>query len=85
MIKTVGNLKEMIRAGRGILPAEKVIQNGILVNVMTSEIYPADVAIYRDTIVAVGDVRAGSVKRVAAAVGEGSVVISKVWDFVNPG
>lgn len=57
MIKTVGNLKEMIRAGRGILPAEKVIQNGILVNVMTSEIYPADVAIYRDTIVAVGDVR----------------------------
>jgi thioredoxin reductase (NADPH) len=34
-------------------------------------------------IFAVGDVRAGSVKRVASAVGEGSVVISKVWDFVN--
>lgn len=39
----------------------------------------------RPGIFAVGDVRAGSVKRVAAAVGEGSVVISKVWDFVNPG
>jgi thioredoxin reductase (NADPH) len=34
-------------------------------------------------IFAVGDVRAGSVKRCAASVGEGSVVISKVWEFVN--
>jgi thioredoxin reductase (NADPH) len=34
-------------------------------------------------IFAVGDVRAASVKRVASAVGEGSVVISKVWEFVN--
>ncbi len=33
-------------------------------------------------IFAVGDVRAGSVKRVASAVGEGSVVISRVWDHV---
>ncbi|MEO0485612.1 MAG: FAD-dependent oxidoreductase [Pseudomonadota bacterium] len=34
-------------------------------------------------IFAVGDVRAGSVKRVASAVGEGSVVISRVWDHLN--
>ncbi|MEM9432471.1 MAG: FAD-dependent oxidoreductase [Pseudomonadota bacterium] len=34
-------------------------------------------------IFAVGDVRASSVKRVASAVGEGSVAISKVWDHVN--
>jgi thioredoxin reductase (NADPH) len=34
-------------------------------------------------VFAVGDVRAGSVKRVASSVGEGSVVISKVWAFVN--
>ena len=34
-------------------------------------------------IFAVGDVRGGSVKRVASGVGEGSVVISKVWDYVN--
>jgi thioredoxin reductase (NADPH) len=34
-------------------------------------------------IFAVGDVRAGSVKRVASSVGEGSVVISSVWEFVN--
>jgi thioredoxin reductase (NADPH) len=34
-------------------------------------------------IFAVGDVRAGSVKRVASAVGEGSVVVSKVWEFLH--
>ena len=36
-------------------------------------------------IFAVGDVRAGSVKRVASAVGEGSVVISQVWSYLNAG
>ncbi len=35
-----------------------------------------------DGIFAVGDVRAGSVKRVASSVGEGSVVISRVWEHV---
>jgi thioredoxin reductase (NADPH) len=34
-------------------------------------------------IFAVGDVRAGSVKRVASSVGEGSVVISAVWAHLN--
>jgi thioredoxin reductase (NADPH) len=34
-------------------------------------------------VFAVGDVRAGSAKRVAASVGEGSVVISGVWDHLN--
>ena len=34
-------------------------------------------------IFAVGDVRAGSVKRVASSVGEGSVVISEVWRHIN--
>lgn len=37
----------------------------------------------RPGIFAVGDVRAGSVKRVASSVGEGSVVISKVWEYLN--
>jgi thioredoxin reductase (NADPH) len=35
-------------------------------------------------IFAVGDVRAGSVKRVASAVGEGSVVVSEIWAYLNP-
>lgn len=37
----------------------------------------------RPGIFAVGDVRAGSVKRVASGVGEGSVVISEVWRYLN--
>ncbi|MDJ0760539.1 MAG: FAD-dependent oxidoreductase [Woeseiaceae bacterium] len=34
-------------------------------------------------VYAVGDVRSGSVKRVASAAGEGSVVISQVWQYVR--
>ena len=37
-----------------------------------------------DGLFAAGDVRAGSVKRVASSVGEGSVVISQIWKYVNP-
>ena len=36
-----------------------------------------------DGIFAVGDVRAGSVKRVASSVGEGSVVVSAIWQNVS--
>ena len=36
-----------------------------------------------DGIYAVGDVRSGSVKRVASAVGEGSVVVSRIWEYVQ--
>lgn len=56
MKQTIGNLKQLIRAGRGIIPANSVVLNGKLVNVMTSEVYEADIAIFEDTIVAVGDV-----------------------------
>ncbi len=37
----------------------------------------------RPGVFAVGDVRAGSVKRVASSVGEGSVVISAVWSHLE--
>jgi len=35
-------------------------------------------------VYAVGDVRSGSVKRVASGVGEGSVVIQSVHQFLHP-
>lgn len=38
----------------------------------------------RPGIFAIGDVRSGSVKRVASSVGEGSVVIQAVHSFLNP-
>ena len=56
MERTVATLKERIRAGSAKIPAEKVIRGGMLVNVMSSEIYPADIAVYKDMIAAVGDV-----------------------------
>ncbi|WP_434778822.1 adenine deaminase [Neisseria sp. Ec49-e6-T10] len=50
------NVREMIDAGAAKIPADMVIKNGQLVNVISAEIYPADVAIYRSQIVATGDV-----------------------------
>lgn len=50
------NLADLIDAGAGKIPADIVICGGLLVNVTSSEIYPADVAIYRSRIVATGDV-----------------------------
>ncbi len=38
----------------------------------------------RPGVFAVGDVRAGSVKRVASGVGEGSVVVQAIHQFLNP-
>ena len=74
---TVENLKELIRAGRAKTPAEKVIKGGILVNVMSEEIYPADVAVYKDTIVAVGDVE--------DYIGEDTEVIDAKGRYLVPG
>lgn len=56
MLMDKNNLKQLIRAGRGLIPAHTVIRHGMLVNVMSSEIYQADVAIYEDMIVAIGDI-----------------------------
>ncbi|MBR2675249.1 MAG: adenine deaminase [Mogibacterium sp.] len=56
MARTIDELKERIRAGRAAIPAEKIIRGGKLVNVMTKEIYNADIAVYKDMISAVGDV-----------------------------
>ncbi|MBO9198085.1 FAD-dependent oxidoreductase [Rhizobium sp. 16-449-1b] len=44
---------------------------------------PSPYATSKDGIFAVGDVRAGSVKRVASAVGEGSVVIAAIHQFLE--
>ncbi|MDD3140019.1 MAG: adenine deaminase C-terminal domain-containing protein [Lachnospiraceae bacterium] len=77
MEKTVENLKELIRAGRGLLPAEKVILHGTLVNVMSSEVYPADVAIYKDTIVAIGEVN--------DYIGSNTQIIDATGKYLVPG
>ena len=50
------DIREFIRAGRAEFKATLIVSGGTLVNVASGEIYPADVAVYKDRIVAVGDV-----------------------------
>lgn len=50
------NIKELVRAGHGDIKADMVITNGNLINVASSEIYPAEVAIKSGHVVAIGDV-----------------------------
>lgn len=49
-------LTELLDAATGARAADLVVEGGRLVNVLTSEVYPADVAIAGDRIVGVGDV-----------------------------
>ena len=49
-------IKELVRAGHGQIKSDMVITNAQLINVASSEIYPAEVAIKRGHIVAIGDV-----------------------------
>jgi len=58
-------------------------KNGFVITGAGSAAAASPFATSHPGIFAVGDVRAGSVKRVASSVGEGSVVIAKVWEFVN--
>src|SRR5215475_11963686 len=51
-------LRERVRAGRGEIKADLAIRGGRLVNVVSEEIYPADVAVFGDRIVATGAVEA---------------------------
>lgn len=50
------SLRDLIRAGHGEIKADLAIVNGTLINVASSEVYPADVAVKNGTIVAIGDV-----------------------------
>ena len=77
MPRTIEELKERVRAGRGILPADIVIRGGMLVNVYSSEIYPADVAIYKDMIAAIGDV--------SDYIGEKTECIDASGKYLTPG
>ncbi|HER23730.1 MAG TPA: adenine deaminase [Candidatus Atribacteria bacterium] len=49
------NLAEIIKVARGKEKADLLLKNGKIVNVFSGEIYPSDVAIYKDTIVGLGE------------------------------
>lgn len=59
-------------------------EKGFILTGLTERSYPNSYATSREGIFAVGDVRAGSVKRVASGVGEGSVVVQAIHRYLNP-
>src|SRR5690606_26942461 len=67
----------LIDVALGQAPADTVISDGKLVNVITKEIYRADVAIFGDRIAAVGDVD--------RCVGPETEVISASGKYLVPG
>lgn len=69
--------RHLIDVALGSRPADTVIRGGKLVNVLTREIYPADVAVLGERIAAVGDV--------AHTVGPQTVVIDATGKHLTPG
>ncbi len=51
----MNHLRERIAAARGEKKADLVLKNGQLINVFSGEVYPADLAIYKDRIVGIGE------------------------------
>jgi adenine deaminase len=70
-------LRQRIRAGRGEIKAELVVRGGQLVNVVSEEIYPADVAVFGGRVVATG--------KVDAYVGPDTQVIDAARQYLCPG
>ena len=54
--KVLPGMHDYIRAGRAEIKATAIVRGGRLANVASEEIYPADLAVYEDRIVALGDV-----------------------------
>lgn len=75
---TIQQLGEYIDAGAAQVPADIVIKNGILVNVNTSEYYPAEVAIYQRKIVAVD-------KDVTYYIGAQTQILDAQGQYLVPG
>jgi adenine deaminase len=49
------NLADRIAAARGDIPADRMLKNARLVNVLTGEIHPAAIVIHGDTVIALDD------------------------------
>ncbi|HUK27069.1 MAG TPA: adenine deaminase C-terminal domain-containing protein [Candidatus Acidoferrales bacterium] len=69
--------RDLIRAALGEEKAELVIKNGTLVNVLTDELYAADVAIYDSRVVGIGDV--------SGHIGAATKVVDAAGSYLVPG
>jgi len=68
---------DLLDAAAGARPADLVVTGGRLVNVFTEEIYPADVAVAGERIIAVGDI--------GGLAGEGTVTVDAEGRYLVPG
>lgn len=78
MVRTAGEIRDIIRVCRGDKPADLVIRNGTLVNVYSGEVYKADVAVCGERIASVGCLA-------HVAIGDSTVVIDAGGRYVTPG
>ena len=69
-------MKRLLAVSRGDAPADLVLRGGQLVNVLTGEIYPAEVAIYGGRIAGVAE-RDGTYK--------GNTIVELGGEFIAPG
>ena len=71
------SIATLVAAGSAKVPASTVIRNGQLVNVVSAEIYPADVAVFGNTVVAIGDI--------SPYIGSDTTVIDSEGRYLVPG
>ncbi len=74
---SISDTIELIRATRGEIPADIVIKNGTLINVVTAEIYKSDIAVKNRYIIAVGDVD--------YCIGKDTTIINAKNKYISPG
>ncbi|MGI9625156.1 MAG: adenine deaminase C-terminal domain-containing protein [Acidimicrobiales bacterium] len=73
-------IADLINAGAARIPASCVIEGGQLVNVVSAEIYPADVAIHENTVVAIGDVSAYRGPKTEVVGAQGKYLVPGLFD-----
>src|SRR5262245_4680140 len=71
------DFRQLIKAARGDLKADLVVKGGKLVNVVSEEIYPADIAIFGHRVIAIGNVD--------LYVGIGTRIIDASGKYLCPG
>ncbi len=76
-MSTQPSIERLVAAGGAKVPCTMAILGGQLVNVVSAEIYPADVAIFENTVVAVGDV--------TSYIGDQTKVIDAADRYLVPG
>ncbi|MHA2245481.1 MAG: adenine deaminase [Candidatus Hodarchaeales archaeon] len=75
---TISSLKELISCARGEIPSDLLIQSGTLVNVITRELYKADITIYGNHIANVAEPNSLDIENTQR-------VIDVKGKFISPG